>query len=107
MLLTAAVATWGLGACTLLVDASADQCASDADCARFGAVCDRASHLCIAQTSGGDGSAAMLGDGGATACVPRQLPAALDGCPAGTCLPFDNAVRRRNKGPNGGRRALP
>lgn len=87
-----------IGACSLVVDPGARQCAGDADCARFaGAKCDRRTGLCAA---GGQpittGSGGAGGGGGGAA-----------GVGAGTCLWFDNKTRLTNVTPDGGLPPLP
>ena len=60
------------GACDLLDDPQ--QCATDGDCDRFGAVCDTAQALCVPRVAGEDSGAPFVGDAGleASAVVSKQ-----------------------------------
>ena len=98
----------GLAACTALLNTSADQCGSDADCKKFSATAVCQVGVCVdnaasneAGTEGGmvvtDGSApdgsSNLPDG----CTPKtpvtQNDYLNETCTNATCIPFDNCAR--------------
>jgi hypothetical protein len=122
--------------CSLLLDNSAVQCHGDSDCARFGsAMCNTATHLCVPKNvavgdpdgggGGGMGAGGASGGGGAGGsgagdagilchdqngchpCLVGGAAALLNACTDGTCIPFDNASRLTNMGPNGTLKPLP
>jgi len=63
--LTAGVAlAVGVGACSLVVDNSTEQCTSDADCAKFNTTCDLTTNLCIDPGSGTGGQGGGTGGQG-------------------------------------------
>lgn len=98
------VATAG---CSIVLETDPRNCRTDADCARHAnAACDSARRICVVRQptsdgldAGGDADAASGGDAGSDG---REDGGAL------TCeLSFDNRVRIRVKGPDGGLRPLP
>jgi hypothetical protein len=72
------------GACTLLVDHTATQCAVDADCAHFGRRPFCRQGACV--PSG-------LGPEGCVANAPQSQMDFLNACTTAKCLPFDNCQR--------------
>jgi hypothetical protein len=83
-LIVAAALALGFAACTLLVDRSAKQCSSDADCAKFGGHPFCRSNVCVA--SG-------LGPADCFFGAPQHTADFLNQCSAAQCLSFDNCQR--------------
>ena len=73
----------GIGACSIFVDHRADQCGSDADCAKFAnhPICQNG--VCI--SSG-------LGPSGCFFGTPHTPDEFLNACTTSTCIPFDNCA---------------
>jgi hypothetical protein len=116
----AAVGILGLASCSLWLDASASQCASDGDCARFGAaVCDLIRHVCVPAAAPVGGAGGANSDAGAPSPLCRDSPQGCHPCAVGgaavflnacndsTCVPFDNSTRLTNLTPDGNLKPLP
>ena len=97
----------GAAGCSWLVDGSVTQCRGDADCARFGAVCDLATQVCVPRSS--DGATPPRICQFADSCRPcgaGQAPGLANACGDAGCVSFDPA-RVTRTGPDGGLRPLP
>ncbi len=107
-----------LGACSLLLDGSKDQCTGDSDCSSFGAGYTCSAGLCKAPgdgSSGGNGSSGGSGgnvsssgelpgtsssssSSGDSGCTPnpirmRNADFYNEKCTNSSCVPFDNCAR--------------
>ena len=98
-----------VAACSVLLNTSADQCSTNADCAKLSATAVCQSGVCVDNaTSGGDGGAqdgaapsdgsvtdgATVTDAGCTPKVPvSQSDFLNEKCTNATCIPFDNCAR--------------
>jgi len=101
------VAAGAATGCSWLVDGSVTQCRTDADCARFGAVCDLATQVCVPRAS--DTTTTMpvcQFTDGCRACAAGQAPGLGNACGDAGCVSFDPA-RVSHTGPDGGLRSLP
>jgi hypothetical protein len=108
----------GLASCSLLLDGSASQCASDADCTRFSAVCDLGRHVCALAATSTGGAGGATDDAGAPTPTCRDSPAGCHPCAVGgaavflnacndaTCVHFDNS-RLKNLTSDGNLKPLP
>ncbi|WP_437835123.1 hypothetical protein [Sorangium sp. So ce1153] len=99
-----ALALSALASCSVLVEQRDEQCASDADCARFpGARCDPGAHVCV--PADGAPTGACDGGGGCHGCTPTTNEQLLNACTDAACRPFDN--RRLGNLRDGGLPPLP
>lgn len=98
----------GLAACSALLNTSADQCGSDADCKRFSATAVCQVGVCVDSTSAEAGTvdgAIPATDGSLpdsappvdAGCMPSAHDAQTDflneTCTNAVCIPFDNCAR--------------
>ena len=91
--------------CSLLVDAKADQCSSDLDCARFpGTSCDLSLRLCKAANTP-DADTSLDASGSDDAC--GTTGSFENACTNATCRPFDNRARLKRLPREGGLTPLP
>lgn len=74
----------GTGACSFVVENEVNQCAADADCARFGAGAVCREGLCAPPDNTGD----QCFEG-----VPTTNDELLNKCTDAQCIPFDNCAR--------------
>lgn len=102
-----------LQGCSVLIDANADQCKSDADCAGFAnAMCNLGQHVCVPRPpaaesdAGSDGVPSCQGKTGCYQCTPATDFELLTGCTDSTCIPFDN-TRLTNLNTDGTLKPLP
>lgn len=97
--LALALALLGGGSCSLLLKGDADQCTTDADCARFaGSICST-DHVCVtagSSSSGssgtgssGGGAGACDGGGGCWPCAPVTNAQIQNACTGAVCAKFD------------------
>ncbi|WP_437928202.1 hypothetical protein WMF37_02845 [Sorangium sp. So ce291] len=87
--LSLSFALYVLASCSVLVEQRDQQCASDADCARFpGARCDPGAHVCVPADAAPTG--ACDGGGGCYGCTPTTNEQLLNACTDAACRPFDN-----------------
>jgi hypothetical protein len=86
-------------ACTLLLDRSSEQCASDGECAKFaaGAICSN--NTCVSGLDGSTDGPIVPGiDGGQDGCVPIVPGSSttneqfLNACTPAACIPVDNCA---------------
>ncbi|MGK3967248.1 hypothetical protein WMF38_24125 [Sorangium sp. So ce118] len=81
--------SFALSSCSVLVEQRDQQCASDADCARFpGARCAPGAHVCV--PAGAAPPGACDGGGGCYGCTPTTNEQLLNACTDAACRPFDN-----------------
>jgi hypothetical protein len=75
-------------ACTVLLDRSQTQCATNTDCAKY-----RAGAVCVSGFCAIAADAGTLGPPGCFSGVPATDEDYLNQCTASKCLPFDNCAR--------------
>jgi hypothetical protein len=92
--------------CSLLVDAKADQCASDLDCARFpGTTCDLRARVCKATDTPLPDADTLDASAMVDAC--STIHSFENACTNATCRPFDNRARLKRLPLEGGLTPLP
>jgi hypothetical protein len=103
LVLAAALASTSVVACSLILDKNKDQCATNGDCAKFGAGFTCNAGVCSKPTTGTDSSVdpdgalpdGALPDGGCVPKVPKSSREDFlnEACTDSTCVPFDNCAR--------------